>query len=143
RVPSLTPEEQQATDIMQALKESNKTSKRQLGTRGSSKGTEGSSEGTGTKPGVPDESTVVSAISNVSSLMDIPIQKETPQTQPPSAQKVPVSVIPETTNLSPIPEILNETPVSIADSSPQVTPPIILYVQQTQTPIPIPTITTD
>nr|GFC95477.1 hypothetical protein [Tanacetum cinerariifolium] len=124
-------EEQQATDIMQALKESNKTSKRQLGTRGSSKGTEGSSEGTGTKPGVPDESTVVSAIS------------KTPQTQPPSAQKVPVSVIPETTNLSPIPEILNETPVSIADSSPQVTPPIILYVQQTQTPIPIPTITTD
>nr|GEW14481.1 hypothetical protein [Tanacetum cinerariifolium] len=39
--------EQEAADIMQALKES----KRQLGTGGSS-------EGTGTKPGVPDESTV-------------------------------------------------------------------------------------
>ncbi|GKB54878.1 hypothetical protein Tco_0905631 [Tanacetum coccineum] len=58
-----------ATDTMQALKESKKTSKRQPGTRGSSKGTgripgvldestiisATSSEGTGTKPGVPDE----------------------------------------------------------------------------------------
>ncbi|GKE27771.1 hypothetical protein Tco_1443155, partial [Tanacetum coccineum] len=49
--PSLTPEEQEATDIMQALKESKKTSIRQPGTGGSNKGT-------GTKPGVPDESTV-------------------------------------------------------------------------------------
>ncbi|GJV91462.1 retrovirus-related pol polyprotein from transposon TNT 1-94 [Tanacetum coccineum] len=56
-VPSLTPEEQEAADIMQALKESKKTSKRQPGTRGSS-------EGTGTIPGVPDESTVVSATSS-------------------------------------------------------------------------------
>ncbi|GJX23749.1 hypothetical protein Tco_0228194, partial [Tanacetum coccineum] len=68
-VPSLNPEEQEATDIMQALKESKKTSKRQPGTGGSSEGTgtiprvpDGStvisatsSEGTGTKPGVPDE----------------------------------------------------------------------------------------
>ncbi|GJU19120.1 hypothetical protein Tco_1147086 [Tanacetum coccineum] len=53
-VPSLTLEEQEAADIMQALKESKKSSKRQPGTRGSS-------EGTGTIPGVPDESTVVSA----------------------------------------------------------------------------------
>ncbi|GKE73199.1 hypothetical protein Tco_1535240, partial [Tanacetum coccineum] len=42
---------------MQALEESKKTSKRQPGTRGSS-------EGTGTIPGVPDESTVVSATSS-------------------------------------------------------------------------------
>ncbi|GJY50139.1 hypothetical protein Tco_0440095 [Tanacetum coccineum] len=52
-VPSLTLEEKEAADIMQALKESKKTSKRQPGTRGSS-------EGTSTIPGVPDESTFVS-----------------------------------------------------------------------------------
>ncbi|GJT81562.1 hypothetical protein Tco_1055904 [Tanacetum coccineum] len=56
-VPSLTPEEQEAANIMQALKESKKTSKRQPGTRGSS-------EGTSTIPGVPDESTVISAPSS-------------------------------------------------------------------------------
>ncbi|GJU15353.1 hypothetical protein Tco_1143319 [Tanacetum coccineum] len=64
-VPYLTPEEQEAADIMQDLKES----KRQPGTRGSSEGTgtilgvldeftvvsATSSEGTGTKLGVPDE----------------------------------------------------------------------------------------
>nr|GEV05448.1 hypothetical protein [Tanacetum cinerariifolium] len=55
-VPSLTPEEQKAADIMQALKESKKTSKRQPDTRGSS-------EATSTIPGVLDESTVVSATS--------------------------------------------------------------------------------
>ncbi|GJY87130.1 hypothetical protein Tco_0501758 [Tanacetum coccineum] len=53
-VPSLTLEEQEAADIMQALKESKKTSKRQPGTGGSS-------EGTGTIPRVPNESTVVFA----------------------------------------------------------------------------------
>ncbi|GJV65422.1 hypothetical protein Tco_1476250 [Tanacetum coccineum] len=42
---------------------------------------------------------------NVSSLLDIPIQHETSQIQSPSVQKIPVSVIPETTNLPPIPEI--------------------------------------
>ncbi|GKC37234.1 hypothetical protein Tco_1049618 [Tanacetum coccineum] len=42
---------------MQALKESKKTSRRQPGT-------EGSNEGTGSKPRVPDESTVVSATSS-------------------------------------------------------------------------------
>ncbi|GJS11453.1 retrovirus-related pol polyprotein from transposon TNT 1-94 [Tanacetum coccineum] len=61
--------EQEAADTMQALKESRKTSRRQPGTRGSNKGTgtipgvpnrstvvsATSSEGTGTKPGVPDE----------------------------------------------------------------------------------------
>ncbi|GJY12686.1 hypothetical protein Tco_0381995, partial [Tanacetum coccineum] len=56
-VPSLTPEEQEVADIVQALKESKKTSKRQLGIRGSN-------EGTGTKLGVPNESIVVSAISS-------------------------------------------------------------------------------
>nr|GEZ64746.1 hypothetical protein [Tanacetum cinerariifolium] len=45
-----------ATDIMQALKESKRTSKRQPCTRGSN-------EGTGTIPGVLDESTVISATS--------------------------------------------------------------------------------
>ncbi|GKE52013.1 hypothetical protein Tco_1487169, partial [Tanacetum coccineum] len=56
-VQSLTHEEQEAADTMQALKESKKTSRRQPGTGGSS-------EGTGRIPGVPDESTVVSAISS-------------------------------------------------------------------------------
>ncbi|GKE01409.1 hypothetical protein Tco_1389392, partial [Tanacetum coccineum] len=55
--PSLTPEEQEAANIMQALKESKKTIIRQPGTRGSN-------EGTGSKPGVPYESTVVSATSS-------------------------------------------------------------------------------
>ncbi|GJV87979.1 MAK10-like protein [Tanacetum coccineum] len=73
-VQSLTPEEQEDADTMQALKESRKTSKRQPGTRGLSEGTgripgipdestvisTTSSEGTGTKPGVPDEEKVTS-----------------------------------------------------------------------------------
>ncbi|GKF76253.1 hypothetical protein Tco_0225697, partial [Tanacetum coccineum] len=42
---------------MQALKESKKTSRRQPGTRGSN-------EGTGSKPGVPNESIVISATSS-------------------------------------------------------------------------------
>ncbi|GJZ20152.1 hypothetical protein Tco_0556742 [Tanacetum coccineum] len=56
-VPSLTPEEQEVADIMQALKESKKTSNRQPSTGGSS-------EGTGTIPGVPEECTVVSVTSS-------------------------------------------------------------------------------
>nr|GEX55538.1 hypothetical protein [Tanacetum cinerariifolium] len=56
-VPSLTLDEQEATDIMQALIESKKTSKRQPGTRGSS-------EGTSTILRVPNVSTVVSATSS-------------------------------------------------------------------------------
>ncbi|GJX87014.1 hypothetical protein Tco_0337788 [Tanacetum coccineum] len=48
---------QEALNTMQALKESKKTSKRQPGTRGSS-------EGTGRIPGVPNESTIVSATSS-------------------------------------------------------------------------------
>ncbi|GKC89821.1 hypothetical protein Tco_1150470, partial [Tanacetum coccineum] len=77
-VQSLTLEEQEATDTMQALKESKKTSRRQPGTGGSSKGTgripvvpdesivfsATSSEGTGRIPVVPDESIVFSATSS-------------------------------------------------------------------------------
>ncbi|GKA22846.1 hypothetical protein Tco_0708808, partial [Tanacetum coccineum] len=54
---SLTPEEQEAADTIKALKESTKTIRRQPGTRGSI-------EGIGSKPGVPNESTVVSATSS-------------------------------------------------------------------------------
>ncbi|GJW82214.1 hypothetical protein Tco_0146189 [Tanacetum coccineum] len=79
---------------------------------------------------------------DVSSLLDIPIQHKTPQTQSPSVQKIPVSVIPKTTNLPPIPEIITETPVSTAAPSPQVTP-INSSVQQTPTPILTQPITTD
>ncbi|GKB78890.1 hypothetical protein Tco_0945785 [Tanacetum coccineum] len=56
-VQSLTPEEQEVADIMQALKESKKTNRRQPGTGGSN-------EGTGVSPGVPNESTVVLATSS-------------------------------------------------------------------------------
>ncbi|GJY82005.1 hypothetical protein Tco_0494756 [Tanacetum coccineum] len=54
---------------------------------------------------------------------------------------IPISVIPETTNLPPILEIVTKTPVTTANPSPQVTP-IISIVQQTTTPIPTSTITT-
>ncbi|GKB94155.1 hypothetical protein Tco_0980292 [Tanacetum coccineum] len=83
-----------------------------------------------------------SADTDVSSLMDIPVQQETPQIQSPSVQKVPVLVIPETINLPPIPEIVTETSVSTAVSSPHVTH-IISSIQQTPTPIPTQPITTD
>ncbi|GKB03473.1 hypothetical protein Tco_0831616, partial [Tanacetum coccineum] len=56
-VPSLTPKEQEADDTIQNSKESRKTSRIQPRTIGSNKGT-------GTIPGVPDESTVVSATSS-------------------------------------------------------------------------------
>ncbi|GJY86680.1 hypothetical protein Tco_0500706 [Tanacetum coccineum] len=79
---------------------------------------------------------------DVSSLLDIPIQHETPQTQSPSVQKIPVSVIPETTNLPPILEIITETPVLTVVPSPQVTP-IFSSIQQTPTLIPTQPITTD
>ncbi|GJV64802.1 hypothetical protein Tco_1475630 [Tanacetum coccineum] len=73
-VQSLTLEEQEAADTMQALKERKKTSRRQPGTGGSIKGTSRipgvldestmvsatSSEGTGTILGVPDEEKVTS-----------------------------------------------------------------------------------
>ncbi|GJR42342.1 hypothetical protein Tco_1310445 [Tanacetum coccineum] len=66
---TLTPAEQEAADIMKALKESKKMSKRQPGTGGLNEGignilgvpdestviSRASSEGTGSKPGVPDE----------------------------------------------------------------------------------------
>ncbi|GJS95111.1 hypothetical protein Tco_0802079, partial [Tanacetum coccineum] len=55
--PSLTLEEQEVANMMQALKESKKSDKRQLGTRGLHKGTS-------TIPWVPDESTVVSTTSS-------------------------------------------------------------------------------
>nr|GFC27121.1 hypothetical protein [Tanacetum cinerariifolium] len=57
-VQSLTPKEQEAADIKHALKKSKITGKRLPHTRGSS-------EGTGRIPGVPDESTIVSATSGV------------------------------------------------------------------------------
>ncbi|GKE72192.1 hypothetical protein Tco_1534233, partial [Tanacetum coccineum] len=58
------------------------------------------------------------------------------------ADKVPVSVIPKTTNLPPILEILTETPASTTISPPQVTP-IISILQQTKRPIPTPPIITE
>ncbi|GJS52015.1 hypothetical protein Tco_0625377 [Tanacetum coccineum] len=251
--PSLTPQEQEATDIMQALKESKKTSRRQPGTGGSNEGTgckpgvfdestvvsTTSSEGTGAKLGVPDEDKDItkekvilewgdeqdSEFSNddndnvekddkdgniddegddhVSDTHDVDdedvktksdeddiykyeIPKEEAEKNleakddakktelPPSssslsvslgfgdqflklssdsslastvkdsadADKIPVLVILETTNLPHIPEIVTETLVLTDVPSPQVTP-IFSYVQQTPTPIPTLPITTD
>ncbi|GJY23605.1 hypothetical protein Tco_0397263 [Tanacetum coccineum] len=54
-IQSLTPDEQEAADIMKALKDSKKIIGRQLGTNGSD-------EGTGKIPGVPNESVFVDAI---------------------------------------------------------------------------------
>ncbi|GJR39170.1 hypothetical protein Tco_1214854 [Tanacetum coccineum] len=67
-----------------------------------------------------------SAYAVVSSLLDIPIQQETPQIQSLLVQKIPVSVILETINLPPIPEIVTETPVITTDPSPQATPIILI-----------------
>ncbi|GJU75850.1 hypothetical protein Tco_1272920 [Tanacetum coccineum] len=75
-IQTLTPVEQEAADIMKALKESKKMSKRQPGTGGSNEGTgnilgvpdestvvsRASSEGTGSKPGVPDEEKLISLV---------------------------------------------------------------------------------
>nr|GEZ61954.1 hypothetical protein [Tanacetum cinerariifolium] len=79
---------------------------------------------------------------DVSSLLDIPIQHKTPHTQSPSIHNIPVSVIPKTTNLPPILEIITRNPVSTAVPLPQVTH-IISTVQQTPKPILTPPITTD
>ncbi|GJW99157.1 hypothetical protein Tco_0180965 [Tanacetum coccineum] len=67
---------------------------------------------------------------------------ETPHIQSLSVQKVPISVIPETTNLPPTHEIFTKTPASTIISPPQVTP-TILIMQQTTTLIPTPPITTE
>ncbi|GKF60293.1 hypothetical protein Tco_0177079, partial [Tanacetum coccineum] len=72
-IQTLTPVEQEAADIMKALKESKKMSKRQPRNGGSNEGTgnilgvpnestvisRASSEGTGSKPGVPDEEKLI------------------------------------------------------------------------------------
>ncbi|GJT08798.1 hypothetical protein Tco_0843260 [Tanacetum coccineum] len=78
----------------------------------------------------------------ISSLMDVHIQQETPQIQSPSVLKVPILVISETTTLPPIPEIPTETPASMALSLPHLTPTISIG-QQTTTPIPTPPIITE
>nr|GEW37111.1 Gag-Pol polyprotein [Tanacetum cinerariifolium] len=59
------------------------------------------------------------ADADVSSLLDIPIQHKTPQIQSSSVHQIHILVIPETTNLLPIPEIITETLVTTADPSPQ------------------------
>nr|GFB47297.1 hypothetical protein [Tanacetum cinerariifolium] len=109
-VSSLTPEEQEVADTMQALKYSKKSSRRQP-IEVSDKGDE---EVTDSVKAYAEKTSKDIAEADVSSLMDIPIQQETPQIQSTSVQKVPVLVIPKTTNLPPIPEVLNETPVSTA-----------------------------
>nr|GEX01694.1 hypothetical protein [Tanacetum cinerariifolium] len=68
------------------------------------------------KSSVRSSKSVDFADADVSSLLDIPIQHKTPQTQSLSVKNIPVSVILETTNLPPIPEIVTETLVSTAKS---------------------------
>ncbi|GJU55235.1 hypothetical protein Tco_1228949 [Tanacetum coccineum] len=84
---------------------------------------------------LPSSSLSDSIEADISSLMDIHIEQETPQIQSPLVQKVPVSVIPENANLPPIPEILTETLVSTTISPPHVTPTISTVPQQTIAPI--------
>ncbi|GKB34059.1 hypothetical protein Tco_0879001 [Tanacetum coccineum] len=255
--PSLTHAEQEAANIMQDLNESKKSSRRQPSTKGSNEGTgskprvpdestvfsAASSEGTGTKPGVPDEDKDITEEKdendgdaddecddhvidkqddddeddetesdedeiynykirvrkdedeemkdaevegsdkgdeeitdtvNEEAKKTLEAKDHTRKTElPPLSSRlfvssgfgdqflklssdsslvstvkdsadadIPVSVISETTNLPPIPEIVTETPVTTADPSPQVTL-IISTIQQTTTPIPTPAITTD
>ncbi|GJT58512.1 hypothetical protein Tco_1002045 [Tanacetum coccineum] len=71
------------------------------------------------KSELPPSSLSLFVSSDLSSLLDIPIQHETPQIESPLVHKIPVSVIPETTNLLPIPEIVTKTLVTTADPSPQ------------------------
>ncbi|GJR98026.1 hypothetical protein Tco_0270200 [Tanacetum coccineum] len=59
-----------------------------------------------------------------------------------SSSDISLTVIPKTTDLPPIPEILIETPVSTAISPPHVTPTISI-VEQPTTPIPTPPIIID
>ncbi|GJS04182.1 hypothetical protein Tco_0320690 [Tanacetum coccineum] len=95
------------------------------------------------KSKLPPSSSSLSVSSDVSYLLDIPIQHETPQTQSPSVQKIPVSVIPHNTqNLPPIPEFVMKLQFSTVVFSIKVTP-IFSSMQQTPTPIPTPPITTD
>nr|GFB77364.1 hypothetical protein [Tanacetum cinerariifolium] len=123
---SLTLEEQEAADIMQALKERKKTSIRQPGIVGLN-------EGTGIKPGVLGESIVISATLskgtgfgdqflklsfdsslvstvkdttdlNINSLLEIKIQFDVPHTESPSMLSVTVSVISKPTILTPVQE---------------------------------------
>ncbi|GJZ31136.1 hypothetical protein Tco_0576183 [Tanacetum coccineum] len=205
--PSLTHDEQDAANIMQAFKESKKTNRRLTCTGGSNEGTgtilgvpdestivsATSSEGTGAKPGVPDEDKDITEekvileskksdkvnkrllAAKEEAEKNSEVKDDTKKTElPPSSSslsvsssfgdqflklfsdsslvstvkdsadvdKIPISVILETTNLPPILEIITETPVTTAVPSPLVTL-IISSVQQTKTPIPTPTITTD
>nr|GEV97342.1 hypothetical protein [Tanacetum cinerariifolium] len=81
-------------------------------------------------------------VENQNKEKDVITNAAKPDIQSLSVQKFPISVILKTTNLPPIPEILIETLVSTAISSPHVTP-AISTVQQTSTPIPTPPITTE
>ncbi|GKB30955.1 hypothetical protein Tco_0870356 [Tanacetum coccineum] len=161
---SLTLEEQEAADIIQALKESKKMSRRQPGSGGSG-------EGTSSIPGVLDESIVVFAplsegpddddddddvdkddkdgdIDDKGDDQDANDEDE--ETDDDDIYKYKMCVQKdedeemkdaedeesdkETTILPPIPELVTENPVSTIAPSSQVTP-IISSVQQTTTPI--------
>nr|GEY79149.1 hypothetical protein [Tanacetum cinerariifolium] len=162
-VPSLTPEKQEADDTVQALKESRKTKRRQPDQldhkenddKDGDVGNEGDDNISDTQDDDDEDAETESDEDEIykykihdiikadfSSLMDIHIQQETPQIQSLSVQMVPISVIPETTNLPPIHEILTKTLVSIVVSSPHMLA-TISTVQQTSTPILTPSITTD
>ncbi|GJX76295.1 hypothetical protein Tco_0323106 [Tanacetum coccineum] len=78
----------------------------------------------------------------INSLLDIQIQQEVPQIHSPSILTVHVSVIPEPTILSPIPEIPTVTS-EITHPPPHSISTITPVLQQTSTPIPTPPITTE
>ncbi|GJS31641.1 hypothetical protein Tco_0492261 [Tanacetum coccineum] len=83
-----------------------------------------------------------SADTKINSLLDIQIQQEVPHIQSPSILTVHVSVIPEPSVLSPIPEIPSVAPATSLLLPPSIST-ISPVIQQTITPIPSPPITTE
>nr|GFD29975.1 hypothetical protein [Tanacetum cinerariifolium] len=68
-IQTLTPKEKLVVDTMEALKANERPIKSQSHDRGSS-------EGTGTKPGIPDESTVIPTISSEGTVKKSEYSKE-------------------------------------------------------------------
>ncbi|GJZ04127.1 hypothetical protein Tco_0537402 [Tanacetum coccineum] len=166
-VQSLTPEEQEAADTMQALKESKKTSRRQSESKHSKdsqlnsdeeekKDNDGDADDDDEDKDVDhiraktverenkekDEMTDAAKADVEKTAKEKGDTELARNMQSPSVLKVPISVIPKTTTLPPTPKIPTKTPISTALSPPRVTPTISI-VQQTTTPIPTPPITTE
>ncbi|GJX04959.1 hypothetical protein Tco_0190875 [Tanacetum coccineum] len=141
-IQTLTPAEQEAADIMKALKESKKISKRQPGTGGSNEGTgnilgvpdestvvsRASSEGTGSKPGVKDEPGKTTMETEVESMVTVPIQQV--------SSSVPLLIL-----QSSISHLLNQYLLPVKNHSLQLSPPTSALQQSRLAPSPVPATT--